>query len=285
MWTAGLMTLGLALAAPQDAVRDTASVVGAERAFAADGAALGISGSFNKWAAPDAIVIGGQGVQRVPDAYPPAPRPADEPLLEWWPNYAGAARSGDLGFTTGAVQVGGRRGGHYFTIWTRQASGEWRWVYDGGSGASSIGAPGPSEEPLIMSAATGSSVSADVAMAEVRAVELALASVARTDQAAAHLAHLSAAGRVYVAPMAPAVGPGPASAALRTWPAAFEFGPTEGGGASRAGDLAWTYGVASWTREGVARRGYYLRLWRKEEATWRIMLAQLIPMASLQPVQ
>lgn len=269
---------------------DSAPVVAAERAFAADGARMGIAGSFNTWAAPDAIVIGPQGVQRVPDAYPPdVPRPADEPLLEWWPNFAGIARSGEMGFTTGGVQVAGQRSGHYFTIWNRQADGSWKWVYDGGSGASAADVPGPDSDPVILPPGpellqvvrqgqpTTRPSASEWAMTAVREQEAELAKAAATDQKAAHLAVLADNGRLYVAPRPPAIGKDAFAEALTAWPASFRFGPTEGGGASTYGDMVWTYGKAAWTRDGQAREGHYVRLWQRQEGGWKIVLAQLIP--------
>lgn len=256
---------------------DAAPVVAAERAFAVDAALLGVAGSFNKWSTPDAIVIGGGQVQRVADAYPVGPRRADEPTLAWWPNFAGVARSGDLGFTTGGVAVNGRRTGHYFTIWARQADGAWKWIYDGGSGASAAGVPGPDSEPVILQVSSAGSASPAAAMEEVRAAEARLAERAATDQKLAHLAELAADGRVYVAPRAPAVGVEAATEALGGWPDAFRFGPPDGGGASEAGDMAWTYGAAAWTHDEQERRGHYVRLWQKRERGWALVLAQLIP--------
>jgi hypothetical protein len=193
---------------------DAAPVVAAERAFAADAPSMGVAGSFNKWSTPDAIVIGGGQVQRVRDAYPDGPRPADEPLLEWWPNFAGVSRSGDMGFTTGGVQVGGRRTGHYFTVWLRQPDGAWKWVYDGGSGASAADVPGAETEPVILPVAPPVQLVppvptpqrpviptlAEYSMTEVRRLEAALADEAATDQKAAHLRALADNGRLYVAP-------------------------------------------------------------------------------------
>ena len=268
---------------------DAAPVVAAERAFAADAPSLGIAGSFNKWSTPDAVVIGGGEVQRVGDAYPDRPRPADEPLLEWWPNFAGVARSGDLGFTTGGVALGGQRTGHYFTVWKRQSDGSWKWVYDGGSGASAADAPGPDSEPEILPIGPqllevrragqppDPRPRSDRAMAAVKAQEEALAQAAAVDQAAAHLAVLADNGRLYVAPRPPAIGREAFGAALTGWPATFRFGPTEGGGASDYGDLVWTYGEAAWSHDGQARAGHYVRLWQRQEGGWKIVLAQLIP--------
>lgn len=268
---------------------DAAPVVAAERAFAADAPSLGIAGSFNKWSTPDAIVIAGGRAQRIGEVYPDGPRPADEPLLEWWPNFAGISRSGDLGFTTGGVAVDGQRTGHYFTIWKRQADGAWKWVYDGGSGASATDVPGPDTEPVILPVGpellrvvregvpdSGPSAS-EWAMTAVREQEAALARDAANDQKAAHLRVMADNGRLYVAPLPPAIGREAFEAALSGWPATFRFGPTEGGGASDYGDLVWTYGPAIWTRDGHDRTGHYVRLWQRQEAGWKIVLAQLIP--------
>jgi ketosteroid isomerase-like protein len=270
-------------------IPDAAVVVAAERAFAADAPSMGIAGSFNKWSTPDAILIGGGRVLRIGEAYPDGPRPADEALLEWWPNFAGISRSGDMGFTTGGVQVGGRRTGHYFTVWMKQPDGSWKWVYDGGSGASAADAPGPETEPVILpigpellevayaDGSTDPRPRSERAMIAVREQEAVLATAAAADQKAAHLRMMADNGRLYVAPRPPAIGRAAFEAALSDWPATFRFGPTEGGGASRYGDLAWTYGRAAWTRDGQERTGHYVRMWQRQEGGWKIVLAQLIP--------
>lgn len=269
----------LALAGPALAQTSPAApVVAAERAFAADEPALGITGSFTKWSTPEAVVIGGGQARTVREAYPPSdPRPADEPALAWWPNFAGIARSGDLGFTTGGVAINGRRTGHYFTVWKRQADGSWKWVYDGGSGASAADVPGPETEPVILPVAAVGSASPEAAMIEVEAAEQALAADAARDQKAAYLSALADDGRLYVAPRPPAISRDGFAEALAGWPATFEFGPTQGGGSSQAGDLVWTYGPAAWTRDGQARQGHYVRIWQKRTEGWRIVLAQLVP--------
>lgn len=259
------------------AAPDAAPVVAAERAFAADFPALGLAGSFTKWSLPDAVVISGGVVQTARQSFPPdTPRPPDEALLEWWPNFAGVARSGEMGFTTGGVAVNGARAGHYFTVWQRQPDGGWKWVYDGGSGASAAGVPGPDSEPVILPVATSGADSAEAAMTAVRASEDVLAATAATDQKAAHLSVLADDGRLYVAPRPPAIGREAFAEALDAWPTAFTFGATEGGGASEGGDLAWTFGPAAWTRDGQDRRGHYVRMWQKRPEGWRIVLAQLI---------
>ena len=258
---------------------DAAPVVAAERAFAADFPAMGLAGSFQKWGRPDAILINGGQAQQIAAVFEGAPltRQPGEPLIEWWPTFAGVAKSGEMGFTTGPAARDQEGYGHYFTIWKRQDDGTWRWVYDGGSNASPAGQPGPDSQPRILPVATVDAGSAEAAMTEVRAVEAALATAAAVDQKAAHLSVLAADGRLYVAPLPPAEGAEAYATALDGWPARFEFGPAEGGGASDAGDMAWTYGPAAWSRDGVARRGHYMRLWQKRPKGWRLVMAQLIP--------
>lgn len=258
------------------AAATAAEIVAAERAFAADAPSMGITGSFNKWSTSDAIVIGAGEAQRVGVAYPDGPRPADEPLLEWWPNFAGASRSGDFGFSTGGVKLGGRRTGQYFTIWNRQADGSWKWVYDGGSASSAADVPGPETEPEILAPGIERRQPQDVTMAEVRAREAELADAAGVDQKSAYLAAMADNGRLYVAPRPPAIGRESFAEALSAWPETFRFGPVQGGGASTAGDMAWTYGKADWTRNGDARSGYYVRMWQRQTDGWKIVLAQLV---------
>jgi hypothetical protein len=285
------LAAALAVAGPAFAqTPDAAPIVAAERAFAADAPVLGLTASFNKWAVPDAVMIGAGQVQTVHDVFPPeVPRPTDEIRLEWWPNFAGISRSGDLGFTTGGVAVNGQRTGHYFTIWQKQPDGSWRWVYDGGSGASAADVPGPDSDPVILPPgpellqvvtsldSPPPPMAPDWAMTRVREEEAVLARAAATDQKAAHLAAMADNGRLYVALRPPAIGRDAFADALDAWPATFRFGPTEGGGQSRYGDLVWTYGPAAWTRDGQERTGHYVRLWQRQEEGLRIVLAQLIP--------
>ncbi|CAN5406974.1 hypothetical protein BH09PSE1_BH09PSE1_11250 [soil metagenome] len=256
---------------------DAAPVVAAERAFAAETGEVGINRGFTRWSTPDAVVIGGGQAANVREAYPDRSKPADEPALAWWPNWAGIAKSGDLGFTTGGVSVNGARAGHYFTVWKKQPDGHWLWVYDGGSGASAADVPDAATEPLVLATAAIGSSSPEAAMAEVRAAEAALATAAGTGQAAAHLAVLADDGRLYVAPRPPAIGHTAFAEALAGWPATFDFGPTAGGGASDAGDLVWTYGPAAWERAGQPRHGQYVRLWQRRSSGWALVFAQLIP--------
>ncbi|WP_054111879.1 hypothetical protein [Brevundimonas sp. AAP58] len=256
---------------------DPEPVIAAERAFAADALTMGVDRAFLKWAMPGAVLIAGGSPQPVEDLFDEGAvfDPATRPLV-WWPNWAGIAASGDLGFTTGGVEVNGRRTGHYFTIWQRQADGTWRWVYDGGVPSSAADVPGPESELQILATSTVAPSSAEAALGELRAVEAVLAAAAAGDQKAAHLSLLAPDGRLYVGDLPPAIGQAAFPAALDAWPKSFDLSPPLGSGASAAGDLGWTYGRALWKDGDANGSGYYVHLWQKRETGWALAFAKLI---------
>lgn len=285
-----IAALFLAIARPAAAQpADAGPIIAAERAFAADGLSMGVDASFLKWSTDDAIMITGGAARLAREVLDVNARldPAAAALV-WWPNWAGISRSADLGFTTGAVEVGGVRSGHYFTIWQRQPDGAWKWVYDGGVGANADNAPGPMAEPSILPTSVIGSANPDAAMSEVRTVEAVLAASALRDQKQAHLSLLASDGRLYVAPLPPAIGADQFAAALDAWPPSLELSPPFGGGASQGGDMVWTYGRALWTRDGAPGAGHYVHLWQKRTRGWVLAFAQIIndpppPVSSVAP--
>jgi ketosteroid isomerase-like protein len=264
--------------AAEPAAPTTDVVVAAERAFAADGLALGFKASFLKHSAGDAIVIQGEPVNahenlaKVPDPVPGAKLPR----LVWWPLWAGIARSGDLGFTTGPFTLDDKPIGHYFTVWKKQPDGSWKWVFDGGVDADPVGQPPPGSPAGSLPLATAESSSPDAATADVKAAEAELARRAASDLAAATLAYLADDGRVHTAGMPPATARAGFAGAIEMRGKTMELVHL-GGGASMAGDLVWTYGEARWVDGGQARRGHYVRMWQKRSEGWRIVFDELVP--------
>jgi ketosteroid isomerase-like protein len=273
---AALMTSACAsIPAPHPAEQ----IAAAERAFAADGLTMGVKGSFLKHSAADAIFLQDGPVNVHADfAAQPDPKPDEKrPPLVWWPSWVGIAKSGDLGISTGPVEVGGVRRGHYFTVWKRQSDGGWKWIYDGGVPATSENEPPATAPAAYLPGADAGSASPAQAMKEVRAAEASFAAEALTDQKAAHLKWLAADGRLYVAPLAPAKGAADFPATLDGYPATLTLGPVMGGEASAAGDLVFTYGKADWAREGEARRGHYVHVWQKRAEGWKLAFSQIVP--------
>jgi len=253
-------------------------VVVAERAFASDGLALGFKGSFLKHSSDDAIVIQPEPVNAHEVlAAAPDPAPGDNrPALVWWPLWAGISRSGDLGFTTGPFAVGGKRLGHYFTVWKKQPDGGWKWVFDGGVGADPAAEPAAGAPVGYLAIATAGSSSPEAASAEVRAAEQELARRAATDLAGAYAPYLADDGHVHTEGLPPARTRASFAGALTARAPAMELSPL-GGGASAAGDLVWTYGDARWTAGAAPQRGHYVRMWQKRTGGWRIVFDELVP--------
>jgi ketosteroid isomerase-like protein len=254
------------------ATADPGAVVAAERAFAADGLAMGVRDSFLKHAAPEGIVLSPEPT--LARAAFQAPKPKG-PSLVWWPLWAGIARSGDLGFTTGPYTSDGKPGGYYFTVWAKQPDGSWKWLFDGGPPSDSAGAP-PQGAPVAHAKPSARRAgSPQKAMAEVSRAEAALAAAAKSDVKAAYLAAVADDGRIVGSKAAPPADRTALEAELAKRPTSIAFGPI-GGSASAAGDLAWTYGHAQWTAEGKARRGHYVRVWRNDAKGWRLLFDQLL---------
>lgn len=263
-----------ALAAPVT----PAPVVAAERAFAADGLELGVQGSFLKHSAPTGIVFGPEPV--LAKAVFAEPRPKGKPLV-WWPLWAGIARSGDLGFTTGPYTTDGRPGGYYFTVWAKQPDGAWRWLFDGGPPSDTAGAAPQGSQVAYAKLAERRAGSAARAMTQVTAAESALHARARTDAQAAFLAVVADDGRIVGSRAAPPKSRAELETEVGTRARSIAFSPL-GGQASDAGDLAWTYGVAQWTKpDGGLQRGHYVRIWRNDKAGWRLLFDELLPAPEL----
>lgn len=272
-----LLAAALLLPAASAAAQvDPAAVVAAERAFAADGLALGIKRSFLKHAAPEAILFAPDPV-KVADYFGARPDKPNPPLV-WWPVWAAIARSGDMGFTTGPSTFDGKPNGWFFTVWTRQPDGDWKWVYDGGAPSDQAAAPPQGSEPAYLAPATGAAMDAQSAMAGVRAAEAELARAAASNVTAAYLAALAPDARVTGSKAAPATTPAAVRAELAQRAKAITFSPL-GGGASRAGDLAWTYGDATWSKDGAKARGHYVRAWQSRSEGWRLVYDQILPVA------
>ena len=264
----------LALAAPPAA--DPAQVVAAERAFAADGLAMGIKQSFLKWSAPEAILFAPDPV-KAHDLYGARADKPNPPLV-WWPLFAGIARGGDLGFTTGPATFDGKPSGWYFTVWARQADGGWKWIYDGGVPADHGAAPPQGSSPTLLAPATGPSVYPEGAFSAVKAAEARLAAAALSDVAAAYRPFLAADARMMGSPAPPATTPEAIAAELASRAKTIRFAPL-GGASAVLGDLAWTYGDAAWD----GGRGHYVRIWRHDREGWRIAYDQILVVPPAKP--
>jgi ketosteroid isomerase-like protein len=246
-------------------------VVAAERAFAARAGESGWVTAFREFTAPDGQIVQADIVS-APQSLAETP---DDGLrtLFWQPAYAGIARSGDLGFTTGPVSFDEARTprGQYFTVWRRQPDGSWKWIYDGGPGP--VAEPGPivgdDATVALLPVSSAGAGSPGAATSEVNALE------ARIGSASALATYLAADAHVYRTGRPRAYG-GAASASNATFPSAdvtYRLTRTE---ASSAGDIVFTLGHATWTRGGQERQGFFARIWQRRPEGWRIVYDQLV---------
>jgi ketosteroid isomerase-like protein len=246
-------------------------VIAAERAFAALHRTESAKAAFAATAAPDGVAVGRSGVANVQDYIATWPDRDDAGTIVWYPQFAGVAQSGDLGFTTGpALFGGGDNFGTYLTVWKRQADGGWRWMIDMGSGRDTRPEGDPDADPEILPPTGAAPIDQDEAW---------LALAARDDQANVALAENGGALAGFLGDDSRLTGfePNPAigrinwEAALAARPEGVTFGH-EGGGVSQAGDLGWTFGTSRWTGESGEARGSYLRIWQHRPEGWIIVI-------------
>lgn len=263
----------LAATPPSPAPSSPAEIEKAERAFAADGLALGVRDSFLKHMADDAIVFrpGPVGAKALYETRPSSLTPR----LEWWPQKVVIARSGDLGLSVGPWAIDGKRGGYYATIWRREPDGRWKWIYDGGAEAPASKAPGPATPAIQGPTATLGSPSPDAALVAVRKAEDRLAKAAIDDAPKAYRAALASdawltgpAGTEDLPPsdLAGRIGERPRRMAIKM----------DGGGSSAAGDFVWTYGTAHWVgHSDTPIDTHYMRVWQRRAEGWRLIFETL----------
>jgi ketosteroid isomerase-like protein len=208
----------------------------------------------------------------------PAPPPKDDkkPLLAWQPSYAGMAASGDLGFTTGPWEAKAdikdekpQGYGHFVTVWKKQPDGSWKFVVDLGISHPQSGGPQtlwtPADtnkketfKPVAAASAIKSLLVRDQAY-EVAAMRQGLSK--------AFVEYASPDVRLYRANNLPFIGREASSAALAKTTGQIKWSPI-GGDVSQAGDLGYTHG----TYEAANERGSYVRIWKKENGQWRIVM-------------
>lgn len=264
MKRASLLLIAAALIA---AAPSPEPAIQAERDFAAAVARDGIKRGFLAFAAPGAFMFA-PGRKSVTEIFADAPDRDEGPTLEWWPEFAGMAQSGDFGFTTGSASVPTR----YFTVWRKQADGSWKWIYDGGVPLAAKMAPAGDKPVLHLAPATARSGSATRALAEIAPLERGLATASAKDARSALLPFLVDQALVGSPPAATYPGSEGQKTGLAQRPAQLALGPL-GGDAASSGDMAFTYGTARWAE----RSGHYVRIWQKHRSGWRVAVDLLIP--------
>jgi hypothetical protein len=137
---------------------------------------------------------------------------------------------------------------------------QWAWLFEDGGLRPVTGLP---------------AMDSGEALAQVMAVEDALATVALSDLKAGFLTVYACDGRMQGSALPPAEDCEAAAAEMATRPATARL-KTLGGEASDAGDLVWTYGVMDWSGIGGETKGHYVRVWQRRAEGWRIVFDDLL---------
>jgi hypothetical protein len=257
----------------RDVSVSTDPVIAAERAFAARAGEVGAAQAFREFTAPDGqLPRPNAGLVGTAEALAGAPDRGNRSLY-WAPLYAGIARSGDLGFTTGIASFDAARTprAQYFTVWRLQPDGTWKWIYDGGPGpVADIGSfPPQGFEPRTLAIAAGGVGSSSAAVTQVSRIE------AQAHTAAVLSAYLADDAHVYRALRPRAYG-GDAAAATMLYPTnavTYRILRVEG---SEAGDLVFVVGWADWVQGDNSVQGMFARIWQHRPVGWRIVYDQLL---------
>ncbi|HEX5132484.1 MAG TPA: nuclear transport factor 2 family protein [Candidatus Krumholzibacteria bacterium] len=246
------------------------SLADAERAFAAMSLTDGMKAAFLANLADDAIVFN-PGPSNGPEVY--RARPASPVVLSWGPEHVELSASQDYGFSTGPWEF--RRDkdsdpvvfGHFVSVWKQQPGGNWKVALDVGINHERVDAPstvsfhaaaGPAVAPLAPDARS-------VAQDALVAADRAFADAARAGTAQAFATYAADDVRLYRSGSVPVVGRDAVLAAL-AGTAPGEMAPAQADVAP-GGDLGFTIGL-----NAAGSGNYYVRLWRRGDAGWRVIL-------------
>ncbi|MBK8229645.1 MAG: nuclear transport factor 2 family protein [Candidatus Eisenbacteria bacterium] len=281
-----------------------AELVLMEREFCATVRRHGMRDGFLRYMAEDGILFR-PGPVVAHEVLPQRPRtPA---WLLWAAGFADVAASGDLGYTTGPSEFrpGGEADttvgyGSFVTVWERDRDGAWRIAIDCGTGHD-LSADEAAVLATAMRAQSGGRVPAAEAAVEAPAPPTAHdsrpANATRDPRPVEALLALDRAiGRASVAAesgtsadrncrylrngASPAIG----SVALREAMPGAEAASAPGsesvpqaGGVSSAFDLGYVYGGYAMGPGVQEERGSYLRIWKRSEEQWAVVLEVLCP--------
>jgi len=258
------------------------ALVEMEHAFAKAAATKGTRDAFLEFLADDGIV------------FQPGPvngkkfwseRKPGKGLLSWEPIFADVSRAGDLGYTTGPWEFRPNGPddqpvafGQYFTIWKKQRDGSWKAVLDRGvttdKGYAAAGLSFPKGDET-------SSRKSDFDVASARAMLIKLEKEFSQSSAinarTAFASYLAEDARLLRQNREPAVGKAAALALMPEAGRALTWKPSVAD-ISASGDIGYSYGTFElWTRGVTLQRGSYVRVWKKIDGKWKVVVDVMSP--------
>jgi ketosteroid isomerase-like protein len=278
-----------ALAQEKGLPSSLASLVESERAFARTSVEKGVRDSFLMFFADDGINFRPhptntrEALMKLPPPASPSPN-----TLNWAPIFGDISRAGDLGYTTGPYWITEIRApekpplqhGYFFSIWKKQAQGDWKVVLDLG-----ISTPAPTTSKIpsfqgarqVSVAPSGVSDSLEAQRRSLLELDRSFSEAAKArGTVSAFLGCISDDARMYRNGLLPLLGKGAIRAFLSQKPLLFTCEPLKSD-ASISRDLGYTYGKYEIKGETSTpqpvEKGYYVRMWKLiEPGKWRAVL-------------
>ena len=258
---------------PEPAMNPAQSLAAAETAFAAHSVREGMRAAFLANFAADGVFV--RDGWTVSNDYL-AERPNPPIVLDWRPVHVEVAASGDFGLSTGPWKITSPAKpdappsyGQFVSVWKREAGGPWRVAVDLG-----IQHPEPTlwDAPLSASTRTAATKAGPLEGAESAFAREA----GERGLASAYKLHGAADLRLYLPGAAPSLDK--AQALARTLPDGRGWvWTTERSEVARSGDFGYTRGRYAAAAAPGNALGYFLRVWRYEAPSWRVVLDVVNP--------
>jgi ketosteroid isomerase-like protein len=255
---------------------DLQTLVNVERAFADLARKENTRKAFLVYLSDDAVVFEQgpvNGKKRWDD------RPTDNSKLDWDPEFADIAASGDFGYTTGPWEYRTHRTdknpdahGHFVSVWKKNPNGLFQNILDIG-----VSHPHDPESHPLRTSTLRAKAGSDLQPRDESILDIErefLASL-RDQGSKAHIQALSREARLYRTGKIPMTIPALTRPVAEREGATIRYHPIQGGLAS-SGDLGYVYGTASWTESKAGNHevhANYTRIWKNEDGSrWKIVL-------------
>lgn len=248
-----------------------ATLVALEAGFAAAARDRGVKAAFLEYLGEDSIVlqpgpVWGRAAWTARSEVPAT--------LEWLPDRAQLARSGEFGFSTGPWLLtpddaaGGPAEGRYLSVWQRTGD-DWRVLFDGGFGRVPAGAwESRSHEPLLGPHAC--EPGDPVPPGELQLLDLEISGIGGGEPHHDRIRRRLADTAVLFHPpsIEGALDPAARNAALAALPATLQYWPM-GAAIAEAGDLGYSYGLSA-AAPGASADAAYVHVWCRQASGWRL---------------
>jgi ketosteroid isomerase-like protein len=282
----------LCLSQASDSKSDWDSLIEAEQAFAKTSAIKGTREAFLAFLAQDSILF---RPNPVPGRKWIEEHPSPPDLLAWEPAFADVAQAGDLGYTTGPWEIRKNdpqskpsANGQYVTVWRKQEDGSWKVVLDQGIMHHPPAAPIKGVVAPKGDAAKPAKSNRRVELESERGTLLKIdrelgRAVVEKGASQAYLRYLAEDARLLRMKAFPTIGKREVFAVLSQKTGRLNFQP-EKSDVSASLDLGYTYGTSQFIPDGghenLVASGNYVRIWKRQDGQWKIVLDIENPLSS-----